>query len=144
MDGVSDSAVAVARDIRVVFSRLRRRLKDIAVDGLTPSQTAVLTRLWKEGPSSASALAAAERVRPQSMATILAALGQRRLIERSPDPNDKRRQVVSLTAAGRKRAESDRRAREEWLARAIQERYTEAERRVIVEALSLLERLTEQ
>lgn len=144
MDGVSDSAVAAARDIRVVFSRLRRRLKDIAVDGLTPSQTAVLTRLWKEGPSSASALAAAERVRPQSMATILVALGQRRLIERSPDPNDKRRQVVSLTAAGRKRAESDRRAREEWLARAIQERYTEAERRVIVEALSLLERLTEQ
>ncbi|ETZ57362.1 hypothetical protein L839_0028, partial [Mycobacterium avium MAV_120809_2495] len=42
MDGVSDSAVAAARDIRVVFSRLRRRLKDIAVDGLTPSQTAVL------------------------------------------------------------------------------------------------------
>lgn len=144
MDGVSDSAVAAARDIRVVFSRLRRRLKDIAVDGLAPSQTAVLTRLWKEGPSSASALAAAERVRPQSMATILAALGQRRLIERSPDPNDKRRQVVSLTAAGRKRAESDRRAREEWLARAIQERYTEAERRVIVDALSLLERLTDQ
>lgn len=104
----------------------------------------MLTRLWKEGPSSASALAAAERVRPQSMATILAALGQRRLIERRPDPNDKRRQVVSLTAAGRKRAESDRRAREEWLARAIQERYTEAERRVIVDALSLLERLTEQ
>ena len=62
MDGVSDSAVAAARDIRVVFSRLRRRLKDIAVDGLTPSQTAVLTRLWIEGASSASALAAAERV----------------------------------------------------------------------------------
>lgn len=51
--------------------------------------------------------------------------------------------MVSLTPAGRKRAESDRRAREEWLARTIQERYTEAERRVIVDALSLLERLTE-
>ncbi|BCO48994.1 MarR family winged helix-turn-helix transcriptional regulator [Mycobacterium intracellulare] len=143
MDGISDSAAAAARDIRVVFSRLRRRLKDIAVDGLTPSQTAVLTRLWKEGPSSASALAGAEQVRPQSMATILAGLRQRGLIERSPDPNDGRRQVVSLTPAGRKRAEGDRRAREEWLARTIQERYTEAERRVIVDALSLLERLTE-
>lgn len=88
-------------------------------------------------------MAGAEQVRPQSMATILAGLGQRGLIERSPDPNDGRRQVVSLTPAGRKRAESDRRAREEWLARTIQERYTEAERRVIVDALSLLERLTE-
>lgn len=144
MDGISGSAVAAARDIRVVFSRLRRRLKDIATDGLTPSQTAVLTRLWKEGPSTASALAGAEGVRPQSMATILAALGQRGLIERKPDPNDGRRQVVSLTPAGKRRAESGRRAREEWLARAIQERYTEAERRVIVDALSLLERLTEQ
>lgn len=144
MDGISESAVAAARDIRVVFSRLRRRLKDIATDGLTPSQTAVLTRLWKEGPSSASGLAGAEQVRPQSMATILAALGQRGLIERKPDPNDGRRQVVSLTPAGKRRAESGRRAREEWLARAIHERYTEAERRVIVDALSLLERLTEQ
>ena len=144
MDGISDSAVTAARDIRVVFSRLRRRLREIAVDGLTPSQTAVLTRLWKEGPSSASVLAGAEQVRPQSMATILAALRQRGLIERSPDPQDGRRQVVSLTLAGRKRAESDRRAREEWLARAIQERYTEPERRVIVDALSLLERLTDQ
>lgn len=144
MDGISDSAVAAARDIRVVFSRLRRRLKDIATDGLTPSQTAVLTRLWKEGPSSASVLAGAEQVRPQSMATILAALGQRGLIEREPDPNDGRRQVVSLTPAGKRRAESGRRVREEWLARAFHERYTEAERRVIVDALSLLERLTEQ
>lgn len=142
MDGISDSAAAAARDIRVVFSRLRRRLKDIAVDGLTPSQTAVLTRLWKEGPSSASALAGAEQVRPQSMATILAGLRQRGS-SNALDPNDGRRQVVSLTPAGRKRAESDRRAREEWLARTIQERYTEAERRVIVDALSLLERLTE-
>ncbi|MEB4208498.1 MarR family winged helix-turn-helix transcriptional regulator [Mycobacterium sp. 94-17] len=144
MDGVSDSAVRAARDIRVVFSRLRRRLKEIAVDGLTPSQTAVLTRLWKEGPSSASVLAGAERVRPQSMATILAVLGQRGLIKRAPDPSDGRRQVVSLTPAGKMRAESDRRTREEWLARTMQERYTESERRVIVDALSLLERLTEQ
>jgi DNA-binding MarR family transcriptional regulator len=145
MDGIGESAAAAARDIRVVFSRLRRRLRDIAVGGdLTPSQTAVLTRLWKEGASSASALAGAERVRPQSMATIVAALGQRGLIERTPDPEDGRRQVVSLTEAGRQRAESDRQVREEWLARVIQERYSERERRVILEALALLERLTEQ
>ncbi len=77
------------------------------------------------------------------MATILAALGQRGLIERTPDPEDGRRQVVSLTEAGRQRAESDRQVREEWLARALQERYSEAERRIMLDALSLLERLTE-
>ncbi|OBK48539.1 MarR family winged helix-turn-helix transcriptional regulator [Mycobacterium sp. 1081908.1] len=144
MDGVGDSAVAAARDLRVLFSRLRRRLRSLGVDDdLTPSQTAVLTRLWKEGASSASALAGAEGVRPQSMATIVAALERRGLIERAPDPEDGRRQVVSLTVKGRRRAESDRRLREEWLARAIQERYSERERRIILDALSLLERLTE-
>lgn len=145
MDDIGDSAVTAARDLRVLFSRLRRRLRDLAIDDdLTPSQTAVLTRLWKEGASSASALAGAERVRPQSMATIVAALEQRGLIERAPDLEDGRRQVVSLTDEGRRRAESDRQVREEWLARAIQERYSESERRVILNALSLLERLTEQ
>jgi len=145
VDGIGDSAVTAARELRVLFSRLRRRLRSLGVDDdLTPSQTAVLTRLWKEGASSASALAGAERVRPQSMATIVAALEQRGLIERTPDPEDGRRQVVSLTDEGRRRAESDRQVREEWLARAIQERYSERERRIILDALSLLERLTGQ
>ncbi len=152
MDGTTEStptestqsSMAAARDLRVLFSRLRRRLRDVAVGGgLTPSQTAVLTRLWKEGASSASALAGAERVRPQSMATIVAVLEQRGLIDRTPDPEDGRRRVISLTDAGRRRAESDRQVREEWLARAMQERYSESERRIIVAALSLLERLTE-
>jgi len=145
VDGVGDSAVAAARDLRVLFSRLRRRLRGLAIgDDLTPSQTAVLTRLWKEGASSASALAGAEQVRPQSMATIVSALGERGLIERTPDPQDGRRQVISLTEAGRQRAESARQVREEWLAHAMQERFSERERRMILDALSLLERLTEQ
>jgi len=145
MDGIGESAVTAARELRVLFSRLRRRLRGLAVDDdLTPSQTAVLTRLWKEGASSASALAGAERVRPQSMATIVAALEQRGLIKRTPDPEDGRRQMVTLTGGGRRRAESNRQSREEWLARAIQDRYSERERRVILDALSLLERLTEQ
>ena len=139
------SAATAARELRVMFSRLRRRLRELVTDDdLTPSQTAVLNRLWKEGASSASVLAAAEGVRPQSMATIVAALEQRALIERTPDPEDGRRQLISLTTAGRRRAESHRQVREEWLARAIQERYSERERRVILDALSLLERLTDQ
>ncbi|GBE65436.1 MarR family transcriptional regulator [Mycobacterium sp. MFM001] len=144
MDGPSESAMRAARDLRVFFSRLRRRMREVATDDdLTPSQTAVLTRLWKDGPTSASVLASAERVRPQSMAATLTALDRHGLIRRAPDPEDGRRQVISLTAAGRRRAENHRQLRGEWLARAMQEQYSEEERRVILEALSLLERLTD-
>jgi DNA-binding MarR family transcriptional regulator len=143
MASVSDSAVQAARDLRVVFSRLRRRLKEVATgEDLTPSQTAVLIRLWKDGPASTSQLAGAERVRPQSMAATLAGLDRLSLIRRESDPNDGRRQPITLTARGRRRAVSDRRVREEWLVRAMQDKYSERERGVILDALMLLERIT--
>jgi DNA-binding MarR family transcriptional regulator len=140
---VAESAVHAAHEVKAVFSRLRRRLRELAVDDdLSPSQTAALIRLAKDGPASASQLAGAERVRPQSMATTLAGLDRHGMIRRQPDPDDGRRQLITLTAEGRRRAESDRRGRDEWLVRALQDRYSERERRAIIEALALLDRLT--
>ncbi|GAA4639637.1 MarR family transcriptional regulator [Actinoallomurus vinaceus] len=140
---VSESAVRAAHEVRVVVGRLRRRFRETYdTEGLTPSQTSVLSRLDKEGPASASALAAAERVRPQSMAATLSVLEERGLIQRRPDPHDGRRQLVSVNEAGHAFLEDKRRAGEEWLARALQERYTEEERRTVIEALALLDRLT--
>jgi len=141
---ISPSAVQAASQVRVVFGRVKRRLKDLAdQDDLTPSQSSVLSRLDKDGPASASELAAAERVRPQSMAAILAALRETDLIERHPDPQDGRRQVVSLTTTGRHRLQGDRRVRQEWLAQTLQDRCTEADRQLILTALELLDNALE-
>jgi DNA-binding MarR family transcriptional regulator len=132
----------VARDLRVVFSRLRRRFTEAAGGPeLTPSQVAVLSRLARGGTSSASDLAAAEQVRPQAVAPIVAALEQRGLVRRHPDPSDRRRQLLALTPAGRALYEGSRQAGDEWLARAAHERYTEAERQTLLTALALLDRL---
>ncbi|MER5600516.1 MarR family transcriptional regulator [Streptomyces sp. NPDC002265] len=144
-DGVSESAARAARDLRVVFSRLRRRIREVAEDEeLTPSQESALTLVGKHGAATASALAAAEGVRPQSMATTLAALDRHGLIRRNPDPDDGRRQLVTLTDAGRERVEGNRRARAEWLARAFEDRFTEDERRTVLTAFALMDRLTQQ
>ncbi|MEU9213858.1 MarR family transcriptional regulator [Streptomyces sp. NPDC048415] len=146
-EGISDSAARAARDLRVAFSLLRRRIREVGetteeTQDLTPSQVSALTLVSKSGAATASGLAAAEGVRPQSMAATLAALDQYGLIERNPDPGDGRRQLITLTDAGRERVEGTRQAREEWLARAFQDQCTEAERGTVIEAMALLERLT--
>ncbi len=140
---LSPSSVRAARDLRVAVSRLRRRLVDVAdTHELTPSQLSVLSRLGKEGPASASDLAAAERIRPQSVAATLAVLEERALVIRRPDPGDGRRQLVSLSPAGTALFDDRRRHREEWLSRALEERLTESERQTVIDAAALLERLT--
>ncbi|GAA4537387.1 MarR family winged helix-turn-helix transcriptional regulator [Pseudonocardia xishanensis] len=145
MDDIAPSALRASQEIRTVVGRLRRRLRKVDTGGgLSPSQTAVFTRLAKDGDSSASVLAAAEGIRPQSMATILAALEAQGLIERRPDPEDGRRQLITLSAAGRERAAGDREARREWMARQLHEDFTEAERQTLIEAAALLERLVER
>lgn len=142
-EGSSPSAARAARDLWVAFSRLRRRIREVAQDeDLTPSQVSALTLVGKHGAATASALASAEGVRPQSMATTLAALEQHGLIRRNPDPDDGRRQLVTLTESGRERIEGNREVRAEWLTRALEDRFTEAERQTLIEAFTLMERLT--
>ena len=127
----------------MVYSRMRRRFRDVAPrDELTPSQTVVLFRL-AHGQASSSDLAVAEKVRPQSMAATVAVLLDRGFVERAPDPNDRRRQLLSLTAAGRDFVDGSRRSRQEWLAGAVAERLTDAERETLLAALPLLSRLVE-
>ncbi|MEU8813702.1 MarR family transcriptional regulator [Actinoplanes sp. NPDC048796] len=145
MTDIPESAAHAATEVRVVFSRLRRRLREVAkLDELTPSQTSVLSRLDKGGPASSSALAAAEQVRPQSMAATIAAIEQAGLVTRTPDPADGRKQLISLSDLGRERIGVSRQAREEWMARALTDDFTEDERQTIIAALALLDRLADR
>ncbi|MES4907329.1 MarR family transcriptional regulator [Streptomyces sp. NPDC000395] len=139
---MSASALRAAYEIRVVAGRLRRRLKETYDnEELTPTQTSVLSRLSKDGPASTSDLAAAERVRPQSMAATLGVLDERGLIQRRPDPDDGRRQLISLSESGTAYVDDKRRAGEGWLAKSLESGFTEEERQTIIEAMALLDRL---
>ncbi|MEW2316588.1 MarR family winged helix-turn-helix transcriptional regulator [Streptomyces bauhiniae] len=140
--GVSESAVRAAHEFRVVFSRLRRRMRESYDPGdLTPSQTSVLSRLDKDGEASVSDLAAAERVRHQSVAATVAVLEERALVSRRQDPSDGRRQLVFVTDSGHAFLEDRRRAGEGWLTRALEDQCTEDERRTLLEAAAILDRV---
>lgn len=139
---LSASSVRAAHEVRVAVGRLRRRLRESHDrDELTPSQTSLLSRLDREGPHTASELAAAEGVRPQSVAASLAVLAERGMVSRRPDPDDGRRQTISLSPDGRTFLDSTRAAGEEWLARALHERLSEDERATVIAAMGLLDRV---
>jgi DNA-binding MarR family transcriptional regulator len=131
----------VASDLRVVLGQLIRRLR--AEHRFPLSQGAVLGRLDRDGPQSTSDLALAERVRPQSMAQTLGDLESDDLIVRRPDPDDGRRVLIELSEAGREALEQDRRHREGWLARSIDEELSDDEQEILAQAVELLQRLSQ-
>jgi DNA-binding MarR family transcriptional regulator len=135
-------APAIASDLRLVIGSLTRRLRVESEIPLT--HMAVLGRLYRDGAASASELAAAECVRPQSMATIVAELAHEEMITRERDPRDGRRIQLELTGAGRKAVEDSRRQRDSWLSEAIGEQLSGAERRALEAAIPLLQRLAER
>jgi len=131
----------VASELRVVLGQLVRRLR--AEHRFSLVQGAVLGRLDREGASSTSVLATAERVRPQSMAQIVGELEADGLVSRRPDPADGRRALLELTDEGRHTLEADRRQREGWLIAAIAEGFSEQEQQALAEAVGLLTRLAD-
>ena len=137
-------ASTLAQDLRALLGKLKRRLRDQAhVGDLTPSQVSVLLRLEKDGPATASNLARAEGMRPQSMGPIIAALESAGLVSGAPDPADGRQTLLSLTDACRTWIEEGRAARQDWLTRTLQARLSPKEQDKLAEAVALLKRLVE-
>jgi DNA-binding MarR family transcriptional regulator len=131
---------ALAADLRGVMGQLVRRLRR---ENLFPlHQASVLGRLDRCGSRSVSDLAAAERVRPQSMAQTVGDLEGEGLVDRKPDPDDRRRALVTITEAGKSRIEADRRAREGWLVKAFEE-MPEADLAAIERTLEILRRVAD-
>jgi DNA-binding MarR family transcriptional regulator len=137
--GARTDTALVASELREVLGRLIRRLR--AEHRFPLSHGAVLGRLDRHGPQGVSDLAKAERMRPQSMAQTVSELEVDGLVERSPDPGDRRRALVQLTAHGRAALEADRRAREGWLAQAIDRDLSPREQALLSDAVELLRRL---
>jgi DNA-binding MarR family transcriptional regulator len=135
---------ALAQDLRALLSKLKRRLREQAHTGdLTPSQVSVLLRLERDGPATASSLARAEGMRPQSVRPAITALEESGLIIGAPDPDDGRQTFLSLTDACRQRLREGRAARQDWLSKAIEARLSLQEQVEVAKVIDLLNGLVD-
>jgi DNA-binding MarR family transcriptional regulator len=112
----SGSGLLIFRLARASAWRLGRGLSE---SGLRWPEYAVLHHLDAQGPIAQRDLALALRIQPSNLVALLDQLQERELLARSPDPLDRRRHRVELTALGRravKRArEATRRAESDLL-----------------------------
>ncbi|HEU0164221.1 MAG TPA: MarR family transcriptional regulator [Thermomicrobiales bacterium] len=135
---------STARELRSVLGLLMRRLRaEGPRQDLSWSQDSAISRLDRFGPSSISELARAEGVRSQSMGATITALEGEGLVSRSPDPEDGRQSVISLTGAGRHALHRARVERQEWLIEAMSARLTPEEQGKVAEAIELMHRMLE-
>jgi DNA-binding MarR family transcriptional regulator len=134
----------LAVSLRVSLGLLLRRLRQAPVqDELAMPEIAALSRLERGGPCTTADLARVEQISPQSMGVTIAALEGRGLVARAPDPDDGRRMILSVTAAGVAVLRNKRDARAEQFARALESRFTAEELEQLQTLAPLLERLAE-
>jgi DNA-binding MarR family transcriptional regulator len=103
----------VSRTTRMMQVALDRRL---ARHGISFSQMAVLIRFWEMSPRSVSQaqLTSDLAMERSSMSTLLATLERAGLIVGQEDPVDRRRRLLTLTAAGRRLEKPVAETIEQW------------------------------
>lgn len=105
-EGLGELFWAVAR-------RLRHGTRDaLAPWEVTPSQARALSVLTRHGPQRLTTLAEHLRIAARSATEVVDHLQDRGLVERRPDPADRRATIVTLTGEGTAAADGIRAARE--------------------------------
>jgi DNA-binding MarR family transcriptional regulator len=139
-----DDLLRAATAVRQGTARLARRLRiERPERGQTALELGILAHLHRRGPMTPGALAATERVQPQSLTRTLASLERQHLAVRQPDDRDHRRSLLAITDAGRQALAADMRQRDAWLAEAMARQLTRAEQELLRIAANLLDSLAD-
>ena len=109
----------VAAHLRLVVARTARRLRQEAGADLSPSLISALATIDRHGPLTPSELAAHERVQRPTATRVLARLEEAELIDRAPDPADRRSSLISASTAGRALLRRQRSRKDLYLARRL-------------------------
>lgn len=138
-----DELLSTATALRNAVSMVKRRNHDSSASGLSRPEASVLSRLDRNGPDTIAGLARWEQITPQAMGATVAGLEERGLLLRSPDPDDRRRQLLSLTQAGTGLVHAARDDVTVRYAKVLGEHFTDDEIATVRRAAPLIERLAE-
>lgn len=128
--------------VRRAVNRLGRRLRaERLPDGLPTGKLAALAHLYRSGPGTPGAMAAALHVQPQSLTRTLAALEDEGFVTRERDAADGRQTRIELTRRGFEAMARDVEHRDAWLRRRMETELNDTEREVLRLAAGLLDRL---
>ncbi len=133
----------LASHLRLSVFRASRTLRRESHSGISPTLLAALSTIDRHGPMTAGDLAVHERVRKPTVTRILAALVAEGLVERTPDPIDRRISWVQLTPSGRALMRNVRRRTDRYLAERLR-RLDADELATLERAAEILGRVTEQ
>lgn len=135
---------ALASTLRLSVMRLARRMRAQRADTmLTLSQIAALATLDRHGAMTPGELAAHEKISPPSTTRLLAVLESEGLVVRTAHPTDRRQVTLEVSPAGRGLLKEDRRRRDVWLARRLEELDAD-EVAVLQRAAGILDRLANE
>ncbi|MFD8387201.1 MarR family winged helix-turn-helix transcriptional regulator [Streptomyces sp. NPDC059679] len=91
-----------------LLSQLSTRSDRLINEGLAQADArkwhyAVLASLQDHGPGSQATLSRRTGIYRSDMVGVLNELAERHLVERAPDPDDQRRNIITISAQGRRR-----------------------------------------
>ncbi|MGH8986220.1 MAG: MarR family winged helix-turn-helix transcriptional regulator [Acidimicrobiia bacterium] len=128
--------------LRLVVTRLARRLRQQAEAQVSPTQAAVLATIDRRGPLTLGELAEAERVQPPTITAAVDRLEQQGLVQRRRDAPDRRVVGVQLTAAGEALLDQTRSRKSAYLEQRLGA-VSARDRATLERAASILERILE-
>src|SRR6266516_463477 len=129
--------------LRMVVTRMARRLRQQGESAASPTQLAALATIEREGPLTLGALAAIERVRPPTITAAVGRLEEQGLVHRRSDSRDRRVARVEITSHGRHLLAESRSRKTAYLEQQLAALSAD-ERATLAKAASILERVLEK
>jgi DNA-binding MarR family transcriptional regulator len=121
MSVLASEPLAVANRLRPALLKLARELRrESHALGVTGGQVSLLIQIHRHRGIGVRDLAALERMSPAAMSGYVDRLERARLVTRTPNPDDRRRQGLSVTVEGERVLRSVKSRRTAWLAARLE------------------------